>query len=170
MKRLLGVSIILLLLMHSMPVIAAKKHCQSYRQKLDNIQSQQRQGNSLKRSNSLAKKEKKARDTWWRCETGKLKPKSKKKKVKLKSKKKPSKKYYKTDKKQHSKLAKTLVPFANSKAIVVKAKYQGEKLQAWLKYYRPEKKCARPKSTQIFAACVEDKRRQQGEFEESYLR
>ena len=68
---------------------AGKKHCQSYRNKLDNIQAQQRQASSHKRSISLSNKEAKARDKWWRCETGKLKPKSKKKK---KAKSKPSSK------------------------------------------------------------------------------
>lgn len=170
MKWITLFCVLLVMLMHSFTALAGKKKCQSYRQKLDNIQSQQRQGNSLKRSNSLAKKERKARDTWWRCETGKLKPKSNKKKSKSKAKKKTTKDYSKAKKNPQSKKVKTLMPFANSKPIVVKAKYQGEKLQAWLKYYQPEKQCARPKSTQVFAACIEDKRRQQVEFEQSYLR
>lgn len=55
--------------------------------------------------------------------------------------------------------------FVSNRSIVVRAKYQGDQLQAWLSYYQPEKKFARPKSTQTFAVCVEDKRRQQGEFE-----
>jgi hypothetical protein len=29
---------------------------------------------------------------------------------------------------------------------VMRAKYQGEKLWAWLVFYQPAKKCARPKS------------------------
>jgi hypothetical protein len=40
-------------------------------------------------------------------------------------------------------------------------------LQAWLIFYQPAKECVRPKSTQVFVACVEDKRRQQDDFEKS---
>ncbi|WP_085298388.1 hypothetical protein [Cognaticolwellia mytili] len=80
MKWIIGFSTLTLLVMFSFSAFAGKKQCQTYREKLDNIQAQQRQSNSLKRSNSLSVREDKARDTWWRCENGKLKKKSKKKK------------------------------------------------------------------------------------------
>jgi len=160
-----------IILFASLSAQAGKKHCQKYRKKLDNIQAQQRQASSLKRSNSLSTREAKARDTWWRCENGKLKTKSKKKK---KSKKKPNRKT--KQKKTISQYAtnpnnnKTheLIPFASSRAVVAREKYQGKQLQAWLLFYRPAENCAQPKSIQAFAACVEDKRRQQKAFEKTH--
>ncbi|ARD43917.1 hypothetical protein [Colwellia sp. PAMC 21821] len=170
MKRIFIFCLILMFLLGSFSAIAGKKHCQGYRSKLDNIQNQQRQASSNKRSQSLSNKEAKARDTWWRCETGKLKPKLKKKKKKKSKKKYTSKKKYN---KTSSKLAfqkpiKPLVPFASNNPVVVRSIYQDEKLQAWLLFYKPANMCARPKSTQQFAACVEDKRSQQAKFEQSY--
>lgn len=164
-------SVFILLVVCSFSALAGKKHCQGYREKLNNIQAQQRQGNSLKRSNSLATREAKARDTWWQCENGKLKKKKKKKK-KSKAEKKSRKTFADHTKAKRKKVntAKSVKPFASNRAVVMRNKYQGEQLQAWLKYYQPEKKCARPKSTQTFAACVEDRRRQQSEFEKSYVR
>lgn len=169
MKWIIGVSTFILLVMLSFSALAGKKHCQTYREKLDNIQAQQRQSNSLKRSNSLSAREDKARDTWWRCENGKLKKKSKKKKKAKKSKRKKYLRKFNVSKKKTAN-NKKVAPFVSNRPIVARSKYQGDQLQAWLSYYQPEKKCARPKSTQTFAACVEDKRRQQGEFEKSYLR
>ena len=160
-----------MILLGSFSATAGKKHCQAYRSKLDNIQNQQRQASSNKRSQRLSNKEAKARNTWWQCETGKLKPKLKKKKKKKKSKKK-----YTNNKKQNKtihelkdhKPIKPLVPFASNNPVIVRSIYQNAKLQAWLLFYKPAKMCARPKSTQQFAACVEDKRRQQRAFEQSY--
>ncbi len=171
MKRIILLWLMLITLTASFLATAGKKHCKNYRKKLDNIQAQQRQASSLKRSNSLSAREAKARDNWWRCETGKLKVKKKKKK---KAKKKSSKKLKQKNiieqkaANRPKKSAKVLIPFASSRAVVVRAKYQGEQLKAWLTFYRPAKMCARPKSTQQFAACVEDKRRQQAAFESSY--
>ncbi|MBA6288096.1 hypothetical protein [Colwellia sp. MB3u-4] len=184
MKRIMLCSLMLMLLCASFLATAGKKHCQDYRQKLDNIQAQQRQANTHKRSHSLSSKEAKARDRWWRCETGKLKAKSKAKaKAKAKGKSK-SKREKKSKQKLASKKAqnknrsqsaalklyknsKALVPFASNNPLVIRSKYQGEQLQAWLVFYQPAKKCARPKSIQDFAKCVEDKRSQQTEFEKS---
>ena len=59
---------LLFLLCSSFSVQAGKKHCQIYRDKLNNIQAQQRQSNTLKRSNSLKEQEAKARKRWWDCE------------------------------------------------------------------------------------------------------
>lgn len=167
-------SLIIILLVNSFifPAFAGKKHCQKYRQKLDNIKSQQRQGNSLKRSNSLAKKEAKARDTWWRCETGKLKPKKRKKSKKSQKAKKSKKTKSKlTLLKTKNNATQPVIPFSTSKAIVVRSvKYEGKKLQAWLLFYQPEAQCKRPKSIQTFSLCVEKKREQQQLFEKSYIK
>ena len=175
MKRIMLSSLILMLLCASFSVTAGKKNCQGYRQKLDNIQAQQRQANTHKRSHSLSSKEAKARDRWWRCETGKLKAKSKSKsKQEKKSKQKVTSKKTKNKTRSQSaalklhKNSKALVPFASNNSLVMHSKYQGEKLWAWLVFYQPAKKCARPKSIQDFAKCVEDKRSQQTEFEKSY--
>jgi hypothetical protein len=62
---------------------AGKSQCKSYLEKLRNIQSQQRQGNNVKRGDSLNKRETKARKKWWQCERGLLK-KSKNRKNKKK--------------------------------------------------------------------------------------
>jgi hypothetical protein len=169
MKRIILFSLILMTLLFAFLAKAGKKQCQGYRNKLDNIQAQQRQANSHKRSNSLAIKETKARDTWWQCETGKLKPKSKKKSKPKKSHKKKIKKISSpsSDHKSYKKI-KPLVPFASNNSVVMYSKYQGEKLQAWLTFYQAAKMCARPKSTQQFAACVEDKHLQQTKFDKSY--
>jgi hypothetical protein len=169
----------LMLFYASFLATAGKKNCQGYRQKLDNIQAQQRQANTHKRSHSLSSKEAKARDRWWRCETGKLKAKSKakgksKSKQEKKSKQKVASQQTKNKTRSQSaalklyKNSKALVPFASNNPLVMRSKYQGEKLWAWLVFYQPAKKCARPKSIQDFALCVEDKRSQQTKFEKSY--
>jgi hypothetical protein len=179
MKRIMLSSLMLMLFYASFSATAGKKKCQGYRQKLDNIQAQQRQANTHKRSHSLSSKEAKARDRWWRCETGKLKAKSKakgksKSKQEKKSKQKVASKKTKNKTRSQSaglklyKNSKALVPFASNNPLVMRSKYQGEKLWAWLVFYQPAKKCARPKSIQDFALCVEDKRSQQTKFEKSY--
>tara|TARA_R110000787_G_scaffold130058_5_gene241965 strand:+ start:160 stop:699 length:540 start_codon:yes stop_codon:yes gene_type:complete len=171
MKRIILFKLFLVLVLCSFLATAGKKHCQDYRKKLDNIQSKQRQANSNKRSNSLSTQEATARNKWWSCETGKLKVKTKTKtktKKRKKSKKKITNKQKKLKPSSKAVNNKPLVPFASSSPLVVRAKYQGAKLQAWLQFYQAAKVCARPKSTQQFAACVEDKHRQQVEFEKSY--
>lgn len=169
MKRTILFSILLISLLCSFSTLAGKKQCQKYRKKLDNIQAQQRQSSSLKRSNSLSTREGKARDIWWQCENGKLNVKSKKENKKAKKashRKKQSAPQY-TKIKQYSD-SKPLVPFATNRPLVVRARYEGEKLQAWLSFYQLKKNCIRPKSMPQFASCAEDKRRQQVEFEKSY--
>tara|TARA_R110000764_G_scaffold24452_10_gene58830 strand:+ start:663 stop:1172 length:510 start_codon:yes stop_codon:yes gene_type:complete len=169
MKQVIIFSLLLIMLLSSFEALAGKKHCQSYRKKLDSIQAQQRQANSNKRSKSLATQEAKARNNWWQCENGKLKSKTKKKqRVKLKHT--DQKKIISVGGANNKKIAplKALVPFASNSPVVVRSKYQGEKLQAWLKFYQVNKGCRQPKSMSQFSACVEDKRRQQTEFEKSY--
>jgi len=169
MKQIILFSLLFIIFFSSFEVIAGKKHCQSYRKKLDSIQAKQRQANSNKRSNSLATQEAKARKTWWQCENGKLKPKAKKK---------PRVKIKRTNKKkvinlrrvdgEKSGSPKPIMPFSTQNSVLIHAKYQGEKLQAWLLFYQPKKTCRRPKSMSQFSACAEEKRRQQIEFEKNY--
>jgi hypothetical protein len=157
--------------MFSSLVLAGKKHCQSYREKLNNIQTQQRQANSHKRSNSLAVRENKARENWWHCENGKLNKKPKqKKKVKYKNTTKAIKEAAISERNINKSKVGQVRSSAPTQSIVMREKYQEKQLQAWLKFYQPEKRCLRPKSMKIFAACIEDKRRQKAEFEKSYLR
>jgi len=152
-------------LLFSMPSYAGKKQCKAYLEKLHNIQTQQKQGNSLKRSESLKKRETKARHKWWQCERGQLKtlkPKSNKQK-------KPKGKLASRQPKRINLLKEVMKPkikpFQTSNAVVIKSRYQGKKLEAWLQYYQQPKKCQRPKSTKQFAFCVENRRMQQLAFE-----
>lgn len=148
---------------------AGKQQCQKYRKKLDNIQAQQRQANSLNRSNTLAERESKARKIWWQCETGTLKSASnKKKKFKNTSIKKPKKLKIEPIAFQSNQVNTALMPFYSHGMKEQHGLYEGDKLKAWLLYYRPEKKCLRPRSMQQFAACAEDKRVQQRQFEKVY--
>ncbi|MFT6207041.1 MAG: hypothetical protein ACJA0T_000945 [Colwellia sp.] len=147
---------------------AGKKECQSYADKLRNVQSQQRQGHSLKRSESLNQQEKVARKKWWQCERGRLK------KVKGNHKKKqkniavnlyqPLSPILSRDLKKGSSK-----PFQTSAPVVIKSRYQGKQMQAWLQYYQQPKKCLRPKTTRQFAYCVENRRIQQLAFEKSEI-
>ncbi|SEK94900.1 hypothetical protein SAMN05216262_10469 [Colwellia chukchiensis] len=176
MKRILLLMLTMLLLFTAFSTLAGKKQCQKYRKKLDNVQALQRQANSLKRSNSLSRRESKARDTWWRCETGKLKAKTQQKTKQKKQRNGKQKHTYALARKSapvklrsntaHNTQRK-LVPFASQGAVVVRAPYQGEKLQAWLAFYRPQKFCAKPKTLAVFSRCVEDRRRQQSIFEKT---
>jgi hypothetical protein len=143
---------------------AGKKECQSYTDKLRNVQSQQRQGHGLKRSESLNKQEKVARKKWWQCERGRLK--------RVKGKRKKKQKNIVAN--IHQPLSATLSrdikkgsskPFQTSAPVVIKSRYQGKQLQAWLKYYQQPKKCLRPRTTRQFAYCVENRRTQQLAFE-----
>jgi hypothetical protein len=145
------------------PVHAGKKQCQPYLKKLHNIQSMQRQAHSLKSSNSLNNRENKARNKWWQCEQGKLP---------IKHKKKSKKKKVKTIKAKilgdFNLPVKKSGPFITEKPLVFKTRFQGDKQFLWLKYYQQPKACIRPKSTKKFAYCMEDKRKQQRDFEKEY--
>ena len=132
MKQIILFSLLFIILFSSFEVIAGKKHCQSYRKKLDSIQAKQRQANSNKRSNSLATQEAKARKTWWQCENGKLKPKAKKKpRVKIKrTNKKKVINLRRVDGKK-AKSPKPIMPFSTQNSVMIHAKYQGEKRCSW---------------------------------------
>jgi hypothetical protein len=170
-------TLIIGLMLVCMQVNAAKKHCKSYLDKLNTIKAQQRSGYSLSKGKSLAEREKKARKKWWDCETGKLKP---RKKAKKKSKTTKNKTRYKppiakiVSKKNKKRGQSTgdqkssVTPFASDRAITINSRYHGKQQQAWLSYYRPKAACLRPKSTQAFARCVEDKTKQQQIFEQEY--
>lgn len=169
MKQIILFGLLLIILFSSFDIVAGKKHCQSYRKKLDSIQAKQRQANSNKRSNSLAAQEAKARKTWWQCENGKLKLKAKKQ-PKVKTKRDNKKKVMTSFSvnKQKVKPLKPIMPFSSQNSVMTNAKYQGEKLRAWLLFYQPKKICRQPKSMSQFSACAEEKRRQQIEFEQNY--
>jgi len=148
--------------------LKAKKACKKYLDKLHQVQAKQRNGNSLKQSNKLKEQEYKARETWWACENGKL---PKKKTGKKRKRQKPEKIVRLTPQKSETKAkkpAKTAVPFATKRAIVLKAEYQGQQQLDWLAFYKQPAKCRQPKDIKVFAACVEDKRLQQQIFEQNY--
>lgn len=171
--------IICLTLVVSQPSYGGKKQCQSYLDKLRNIQSLQKQGYSLKRGEILNKREIRARKKWWQCERGLLKKNKSSKKKKKKQNKKNKVKMAQA-KLQHFSVnlpsnsskrnteKRTVKPLQRSASVVVKSKYQGKKLQAWLQYYQQPKRCFRPKSTKQFAFCVEDRRAQQLTFEQAF--
>ena len=158
--------LLLLGLIFSFPAWSGKKRCEPLLIKLHNIQTQQRQGYSIKKGISLQAKADKVRKQWWQCENNINSPRKKNKK---KAKKVQKKKVISTTF-DPVEIAKEIKPFATSKAIVVKSRFKGKKQQAWLDYYQAQKpdKCKRPKTTQIFAFCMEDKASKQDIFDRSY--
>ena len=146
-------------------VAEAKKRCKPLLEKLHNVQALQRSGHSAQRGLSLRAREDKARNNWWQCENGRGK---KKKKSKQKTKKKSESKTVNSNTQLMRKKITAGTPFKTSNAIVIKSKYQGEKKQAWLKYYQQPNKCLRPKSLPVFAFCSEDKQTQRVVFEQRY--
>jgi hypothetical protein len=156
--------LVILLLIISTPVDAAKKRCKPLLEKLQNIQALQRNGYSSKRGQSLRIREDKARDKWWQCEKGtsKVKQSTRKKTI------------HKTARTSHQKRAAKSevinagVPFKTNNVIVIKSKYQGEKKQAWFQYYQQPDKCSSPKNLSVFAFCSENKQIQQANFEKKY--
>jgi hypothetical protein len=145
---------------------AAKKRCDQLKQKIQTIQYKQRAGYSVKQGLSLDKKLQKARDNWWKCENTSVYHAQKKKTVQQP----------KSNKRRATKQAnltsvnnqKSISPFQHERAIVIKHRYQGQKLQAWLAFYKRPKKCQRPKSTQLFAQCLHERDLQQEKFEQYY--
>jgi len=143
---------------------AGKSQCRPYLDKLRNVQSQQRQGHSFKQGESLNKRETKARKKWWQCERGLLKI-NKSRKKRKQEKTKVAKKYQLPSYTQKAGVKLNQSPFQTANALVIKSRYQGKQLQAWLKYYQQPKQCMRPKTTKQFAFCVENRRLQQMSFE-----
>jgi len=154
--------------------LEAKQSCQKQLDKVRSIQAKQRQGYTAKQGNKLQEKEANARDKWWQCKNGKLKSKG------IKAEKQTSKKVIKRNKiakkynlknknsKAIRKLLDSTTVFSSSQPLVVKSRYQGEQLYRWLAFYKMPKGCALPKSLKVFAYCMEDKQRQQTDFERSY--
>ncbi|WP_114326753.1 hypothetical protein [Candidatus Colwellia aromaticivorans] len=143
-------------------VSEAKKRCKPLLEKLHNIQAMQRSGYSSPRGLSLRAREDKARDKWWQCEQGAKNKKKTKSKGKKSSKNKSS--YSKTAYKKTP----AGTPFKTNNVIVIKSKYQGNKKQAWLKFYQQPTQCNRPKSLAVFASCSENKQVQRINFEQEY--
>jgi len=143
---------------------AAKKHCAELLAKLHTVQAQQRQGHSFKQSIRLREKEDNAREKWWKCENTrkpsitKNKPASTSKKLR----KKPQKRLFLSDQNNATS------PVFSSSNIVIKHKYKGEKLAQWFAFYQRPKQCAKPKTTQVFAYCMEHKSTQQALFEKQF--
>lgn len=158
--------LIIVISLSSFQSYGAKKHCAKLLTKFHNIQAQQRQGSSLKKSKQLRKKEDLARERWWNCESSRSKPKVKSTKKKLKSSKNQSKK--KTIKLYPSNKKADIPRVFTSKSIVIKSKFKGNKQAQWLNFYKRPAKCAKPKTTQVFAYCMEDKTTQQQVFEQKY--
>ena len=157
-KLLIGVLFIV-----SFESYGAKQQCAVLLEKLQNIQSQQKQGQPFKSSIKLREKENVARKKWWDCEKNKVKPKTK---DKVKSKKK--KKSIKLKKSYKPLNTDTPQVFSSNQPIVVKGRFSGEKQLHWLLYYKRPAECAKPKTTQVFAFCIENKTEQQSKFEEEY--
>ena len=159
-----GKFLICVLSIASFTTLAGKPECKSHLSTLQNIQSLQRQGQSLKRSNSLKVREEKARKKWWQCEKGKglakkTKRKTKNKLVNAKAKKKAIKNLRTTSK---------AIVFSQQQPLIMKGRYQGSKQNDWLKFYVQPEKCSRPKTTKVFAFCMEDREQQQVKFEKEY--
>jgi len=171
-------SLILLIIISSYSAsLQAKKRCKPFLEKLHKVQAQQRNGYSLKRGQSLRAKEDKARDKWWQCEhmsLAKFKAKNggKNKKAKKGKKKKNSKYASNKASKKKSQLyvGKSIATFNQGSAIVVKAKYQGDKSFAWSQFYQRPSKCISPKSLSMFAYCNENKLQQQSQFDREYTK
>ena len=157
--------IITLLLFTS--VSEAKKRCKPLLEKLHDIQAMQRNSYSSQRGVSLRTKEDKARDKWWQCEQGRGR--KAKKKTKSKAKGKSNNSQSRTKNKQNLPVEISAgSPFKTNNVIVIKSKYQGNKKQAWIKFYQQPTQCNRPKSLSVFAFCSEDKQAQRSDFEQEY--
>jgi hypothetical protein len=156
--------------------VQAKKRCKPLLDKLHNVQAMQRTGYSLKRGETLRKKEDKARDKWWQCEhssrfsEGKTKKKKKSKKNRVKARTTRENRVHTSSKNVYLTKKITATPFAGSESIVIKSKYHGKMKFAWLDFYQKPNKCQRPSSLSVFASCNEDKRAQQLTFEDHYAK
>jgi hypothetical protein len=147
--------------------VEAKARCKPLLLKLHNIQALQRKGYSLKQGQSLTRKENKARAKWWQCEQGTLSTRKLKKRPK---KNRSSNIKYRNYNKNPRLVNVKLTPINQHSAIVIKAKYQGDKRAAWRKFYQQPAQCQQPKTLQFFAYCTEKKLQQQALFERDYSR
>ena len=161
------VLLIVLIALLSNNAVAAKKECAELLNKFHNIQAKQRQGQSIKNSNSLREKEDLARERWWDCENNKSPSKKKKYKKKKKSVVKNASSNYNSNAKIYNRALKPIKSFSSNK-VVLKGRYSGDKQFKWLAFYKRPKKCGRPKTTQVFAYCMDHKEKQQMIFEQQY--
>ena len=148
--------------------VAAKKRCKALLEKLHNIQTMQRKGYSAKRGLSLRDREDKARKNWWQCENNRGKTKQKTKKNTKKKSERKMASYNTQSKRIKNKKITAGTPFKSNNAIIIKSIYQGDKKQAWFKYYQQPNKCSRPKNLSAFAFCSENKKNQRASFEKKY--
>jgi len=148
--------------------VEAKPRCKSLLLKLHNIQALQRKGYTLKQGQALIRKENKARGKWWQCEQNISPPQTNKKRPKKN--KKSSKNKYKSHIGKASLYNVRLKSFNQHRAIVIKAKYQGDKRKAWQRFYEKPAQCQQPKTLQVFAYCSDNKLQQQAIFERDFIR
>ena len=149
--------------------VIAKQDCQKYLNKVRSIQEKQRAGYNVKQGNKLQAQATKARDKWWRCSKGTVpNKKAKKKSKKHKKKQKKNSNKNKKIKKRKSKKNPPTKVFNTSRAIIIKNRYKGSQLQAWLDFYQQPLQCKKPKTTKIFAYCIENEHQQQQSFERNY--
>lgn len=144
----------------SCSAFATRPECQSLADKLENIQSQQRLGYSNLKGQKLAERERKAREKWWDCQ-------NKRNKLKRKQKSKKTKKAKPFAASNKGLLSLPTKPLTNN--IRLSSKYKGRKQQMWLNYYQQPDGCAKPKKLQVFAFCMEDRQKQQQDFEQGLL-
>lgn len=154
-------------------VWASKKQCQKYHDALLNIQSQQRAGYSLKEGERLAKKEKKARSTWWRCEQGKLPVKQASKKstqasAKIALRGSDLRKNHFQGKAKSKLPSQNVQPFKTIQPIILKNHFSGDKQEQWLAFYKKPAQCIQPKDYKLFVWCVEHKSTKNKAFEQYY--
>jgi len=169
--------ILLIITLSYSSTLQAKKRCKPFLEKLHKVQAQQRNSYSLKRGQSLRVKEDKARDKWWQCEhmsLAKFKAQNGGKNKKSKKEKKKSNSKYASkkvsEKKPQFHVSKSIATFNQGSAIVVKAKYQGDKRLAWSQFYQRPSKCISPKNLSVFAYCNENKLQQQNQFDQQYTK
>jgi hypothetical protein len=168
--NILNIGFIALILIATLnsDLVSAKSSCDKYAHKVNQQQAKQRFGYSAKQGQKLDRQLDSARELWRRCEnTPDASQKKKRKRVTTVN------KQGTIDNSQPLTLPQstsrhTSSPFATSNAIVLSNKYQGNKLAQWQRFYQRPQQCARPKTTQIFAACLADREQQQTAFEQQY--
>ncbi|WP_448548988.1 hypothetical protein [Thalassotalea fusca] len=172
-KRKIAIAIIafLLGLLVSTQALAGKKACESLKRQYQNQQKAlKHQGRGESRNRKLAN-ELTLFKSWQRCEQGKYKPQTKKKR------KKQNQLRNKQSKPRASKLKQTAQAWQQkvnnglsdnqlilAKTVSVSSAIPMRLQQAWLDFYQRPKKCIRPKSTQVFAFCIEHERQSQQQF------
>lgn len=144
---------------------AANSTCQKLKAKLYSIQGQQRQANTVKRSNALKIKETKAFKNWRQCKQGKY-PKKKHKTKKYRINRAISKANLRKPRRLPP--SKAVPPFKTIRTIAINNEYQGAKQVAWLQFYQRPSQCKTPKTTQVFAFCSENRQAQRRKFEQQY--